>query len=75
MSGVHMLPFSLGSALVAIISGQIVARTGKYRPVVWFGFVSVSGSVIPPLVNPCVPRHAVHASTEKLTGDFILYRL
>lgn len=41
MSGIHMLPFSLGSALVAVISGQIVARTGKYRPVIWFGFVRI----------------------------------
>lgn len=38
-----MLPFSLGSALVAVISGQIVARTGKYRPVIWFGFVCLRG--------------------------------
>lgn len=35
-----MMTFSLGSSLVAIISGQVVARMGKYRPTVWFGFVS-----------------------------------
>ncbi|ORY80421.1 major facilitator superfamily domain-containing protein [Protomyces lactucae-debilis] len=32
-SGVEMLPFSLGAALVAIISGQVVSRTGRYKPV------------------------------------------
>ena len=43
MSGVRMMPFSLLSAIVAIIAGQIVARTKKYRPVIWFGFVSLLG--------------------------------
>ncbi|KAF8306333.1 MFS general substrate transporter [Clavulina sp. PMI_390] len=38
MSGVRMMPYSLVSALVAIISGQIVARTGKYRPTIWIGY-------------------------------------
>ncbi|KAI6028637.1 major facilitator superfamily domain-containing protein [Pisolithus orientalis] len=34
-SGIRMLPFSLGSALLSIISGIIVTRTGSYRPVMW----------------------------------------
>lgn len=35
MSGVRMLPFSLGSSFMSVLSGQIVARTGRWRPVMW----------------------------------------
>lgn len=42
MSGVRMIPYSLGASLVAIASGQVVSRTGQYRPTIWFGFVSVA---------------------------------
>jgi len=35
MAGVRMLPYSLGSALFSITSGQIVTRTGQWRPVMW----------------------------------------
>ncbi|KAI6118806.1 MFS general substrate transporter [Pisolithus croceorrhizus] len=34
-SGIRMLPFSLGSALLSILSGIVVTRTGTYRPVMW----------------------------------------
>ncbi|KAG2755028.1 MFS general substrate transporter [Suillus brevipes Sb2] len=37
-SGVRMLPFSLNSAFVSIVSGIIMTRTGSYRPVMWFGW-------------------------------------
>ncbi|KAF8201537.1 MFS amino acid permease [Pholiota molesta] len=37
-SGVEMLPFSLGCAAVSAISGVVVSRTGKYRPVLWIAF-------------------------------------
>ncbi|KAJ7709772.1 MFS general substrate transporter [Mycena rosella] len=37
-AGVRMLPFSLGSALVSASSGQVVARTREYRPVIWFAW-------------------------------------
>ncbi|KZT58573.1 MFS general substrate transporter [Calocera cornea HHB12733] len=37
LSGVKMMTFSLGSALVAIVSGLVVAKTGDYRFVMWFG--------------------------------------
>lgn len=47
-SGVRLIPFSLGASLFAIIGGQIVSRTGKYRPTIWaswfimvFSFVSI----------------------------------
>ena len=38
-SGVRQLPLSLGSSGLAIISGLVVAKTGRYRPIMWFGFV------------------------------------
>ncbi|KAI0831279.1 MFS amino acid permease [Trametes gibbosa] len=34
-AGVRMLPFSLGGALLSVVSGQIVSRTGRWRPVMW----------------------------------------
>ncbi|KAG1836612.1 MFS general substrate transporter [Suillus subluteus] len=37
-SGVRMLPFSLCSSITASVSGIIVARTGSYRPMMWFGW-------------------------------------
>jgi hypothetical protein len=45
MSGIHMLPYSLVAALIAIVTGQIVARTGKYRPVIQFGMVGSFSSL------------------------------
>ncbi|KAI3602853.1 membrane transporter [Moniliophthora roreri] len=38
-SGIEMLPFSLVSSIVSFSSGLVVAKTGKYRPVFWTGFV------------------------------------
>lgn len=38
MAGIKMFPFSLGGALVAIASGQVVTRTSKYRPTMWFSW-------------------------------------
>lgn len=43
MSGVRLIPFSLGGSLFAIIGGQILARTGQYRPTIW---VSWCGMVL-----------------------------
>jgi hypothetical protein len=37
-SGVKMLPYSLGGALMSAVSGMFVTRTGSYRPVMWFGW-------------------------------------
>ncbi|PIL23975.1 MFS general substrate transporter [Ganoderma sinense ZZ0214-1] len=34
-AGVRMLPFSLSGALMSIVSGQIISRTGRWRPVMW----------------------------------------
>ena len=38
-AGVRQLPLSLGSSLFAIISGLVVAKSGRYRPVMWVGWV------------------------------------
>lgn len=50
MASVWVLPLSFGSSLFAIISGLVVAKTRRYRPIIWFGwFVMTLGyvSVIP----------------------------
>ncbi|PCH38195.1 MFS amino acid permease [Wolfiporia cocos MD-104 SS10] len=38
LSGVKMLPYSLGSAMMSVMSGQIVARSGRWRPIMWAGW-------------------------------------
>lgn len=38
LSGVEMLPFSLGAALVAVVSGLLVAKTGKYKIISLAGY-------------------------------------
>ncbi|KAG0705940.1 MFS general substrate transporter [Suillus ampliporus] len=38
-SGIRMIPFSLGGALMAVFSGSVVTRTGSYRPTIWFGWI------------------------------------
>lgn len=34
LSGVKLIPYSLGSAIVSIVSGFAVAKSGKYRPII-----------------------------------------
>ena len=34
-----MLTFSLGTALIAIFSGLVVSKTGRYRPIIWVAYV------------------------------------
>ncbi|KAG8899630.1 hypothetical protein FRB99_006526, partial [Tulasnella sp. 403] len=38
MSGVRMIPYSLVASAFAIISGQVVARTASYRPIMWIAW-------------------------------------
>ncbi|CAE6445742.1 putative transporter C3H1,06c [Rhizoctonia solani AG-1 IB] len=38
LAGIKMFPFSLGGAIVAIVSGLVVARMRKYRPTMWFSW-------------------------------------
>ncbi|KAI0798031.1 MFS general substrate transporter [Abortiporus biennis] len=40
-AGVKMLPYSLGAAGFSAISGQIVTRTGRWRPVMWFAWTII----------------------------------
>ncbi|KAH7107653.1 MFS amino acid permease [Auriculariales sp. MPI-PUGE-AT-0066] len=43
-AGAQTIPFSCGGALVAIISGLVIVKTGSYRPVIFFGwFVMLLG--------------------------------
>ncbi|KAG8869423.1 hypothetical protein FRB98_002568 [Tulasnella sp. 332] len=37
-SGILLIPYSLMSSFFAIISGQVIARTGSWRPTLWFGW-------------------------------------
>lgn len=37
-SGVQMLPFSLLSAVVSMLSGFLIVKIQAYRPILWFGF-------------------------------------
>ncbi|EIW85069.1 MFS general substrate transporter [Coniophora puteana RWD-64-598 SS2] len=37
-SGIRMLSYSLGGAALSALSGQIVTRTGTYRPLMWFAW-------------------------------------
>ncbi|KAG8217929.1 MFS general substrate transporter [Butyriboletus roseoflavus] len=37
-AGVKMLTFSLGTAIISVISGLILSKTGKYRPIMWVAF-------------------------------------
>ena len=37
-AGVRQLPLSLGSSVFAVISGLAVTKSGRYRPVLWFGW-------------------------------------
>ncbi|THG97767.1 hypothetical protein EW026_g4297 [Hermanssonia centrifuga] len=40
-AGVRMLPYSLGAAFISAISGQVVTKTGRWRPVMWFSWVII----------------------------------
>lgn len=36
-----MLPYSLGSAVVSAMTGQIITLTGRWRPIMWFAWTIV----------------------------------
>lgn len=38
MAGIYQLPLTVSSAIISIISGVVLSKTGKYRPWLWFGF-------------------------------------
>lgn len=35
----RMLPFSLGTAVISVVSGLVLSKTGKYRPIIWVAYV------------------------------------
>lgn len=37
LAGIKVIPLSLGSSLMAIVTGLIVVKTGDYRVVMWAG--------------------------------------
>lgn len=41
-AGVKQLPFVLGASFVAIGSGGVVSKTGKYRTIIWVGWIIAS---------------------------------
>ena len=48
-AGVRQIPYSLGGALVATISGHIISRTGRYREQIcgaWFFMTLSTGLMI-----------------------------
>ena len=45
-AGIRMIPYSLGGAVCAISAGQIVARIGRYRAVMWLAWVLLVPGVV-----------------------------
>jgi len=39
LSGIKMLPFSLGTAIFSVASGLLLSKIGKYRPIIWLAWV------------------------------------
>lgn len=39
MAGIKSIPLSFGAALVTIITGFVISKTGDYRKVFWLGVV------------------------------------
>jgi hypothetical protein len=37
-----MLTFSLATALIAIVSGFVLSKIGRYRPIIWVAYVLVT---------------------------------
>ncbi|KAF8843668.1 MFS general substrate transporter [Paxillus ammoniavirescens] len=38
-AGVRMLPFSLGAAMISVVSGIALSKSGKYRVIMWASYV------------------------------------
>ncbi|KZP30714.1 MFS general substrate transporter [Athelia psychrophila] len=38
LSGIKMMPFTVGGAVLSIAAGFVVSKTGAYRPTVWVGW-------------------------------------
>ncbi|EJD36920.1 MFS general substrate transporter [Auricularia subglabra TFB-10046 SS5] len=39
MSGIRLIPMSFGASLLSVVSGILLSRFKKYRPIIWTGWV------------------------------------
>ncbi|MDH6710561.1 EmrB/QacA subfamily drug resistance transporter [Kitasatospora sp. MAA19] len=69
MSGIHMLPMVLGMLLTSIGSGQIVARTGRYRIFPIAGTAVTTGGLL------LLSRLDEHSSTAEMSLYFLVFGL
>ncbi|MER5637177.1 MFS transporter [Kitasatospora sp. NPDC002227] len=69
MSGIHMLPMVLGMLLTSIGSGQIVARTGRYR------IFPILGTAVTTVGLLLLSRLTEHTSTTVMSLYFLVFGL
>ncbi|MEU9041265.1 MULTISPECIES: MFS transporter [unclassified Kitasatospora] len=69
MSGIHMLPMVLGMLVTSIGSGQIVARTGRYR------IFPIAGTAVTTVGLLLLSRLDEHSSTAEMSGYFLVFGL
>ncbi|KIJ68900.1 hypothetical protein HYDPIDRAFT_164633 [Hydnomerulius pinastri MD-312] len=41
-AGIRMIPYSLGTAFMSVLSGFVVSRKGAYQPIIWASFVAMT---------------------------------
>ncbi|MFJ8627210.1 MFS transporter [Kitasatospora sp. NPDC093550] len=69
LSGIHMLPMVLGMLVTSIGSGQIVARTGRYRA------FPIAGTAVTTVGLLLLSRLDEHSSTAEMSGYFLVFGL
>ncbi|MFF7988424.1 MDR family MFS transporter [Kitasatospora xanthocidica] len=69
MSGIHMLPMVLGMLVTSIGSGQIVARTGRYR------VFPIAGTAVTTVGLLLLSRLDEHSGTAEMSGYFLVFGL
>ncbi|MFI6843590.1 MFS transporter [Kitasatospora sp. NBC_00085] len=69
MSGIHMLPMVLGMLLTSIGSGQIVARTGRYR------IFPIAGTAVTTVGLLLLSRLDENTSTFEMSCYFLVFGL
>ncbi|KAH0826973.1 MFS general substrate transporter [Lanmaoa asiatica] len=75
----RMITFSLGTALVSIVSGQIMSRTGRYRPIIWVAYSVMtlgmglmimldytSSLYVFPIYEPCRHAHSIYSARQEI---------
>ncbi|GAA0940921.1 DHA2 family efflux MFS transporter permease subunit [Nonomuraea longicatena] len=66
MSGVHLLPMMLGMLAMSIVSGQVIARTGKYR------YFPIAGTFIATVGMFMLSRLDENSSTLTMSVDLLV---